>query len=293
VALLSPLARERQVTIDVDLAALAEGVHVLADRNRLKQVLINLLSNAIKYNRAGGRVAVACAGGDSGRVRITVTDTGIGIGAEHLEHLFEPFERLGAQHTAIEGTGLGLALSKGLIEAMGGTITVDSRQGQGSSFVVELTAAEHPHGRDRAGDTGRPAVDPRLQGAPSWRVLYIEDNLSNLSLIQRILDRYPGIELISAMQGSIGLELAREHHPDLIILDLHLPDMTGVEVLKRLRADEHRHTPVVVVTADATKGQADALRRLGADEYLTKPIDVSRFLEAISQHLRLAPAPPR
>ncbi len=287
ITLVMPLAGERDVTIDLNANGLDGDNHVLADRNRLKQVMLNLLSNAIKYNRREGRVAVSLDCADGGRIRVAVADTGIGIRHEHLGDLFEPFERLGAEQIGIEGTGLGLALSKGLIEAMGGTISATSDPGRGTTFVIELTAAEHPRRQDRTGDTGELAVEPRLQHPRRWRVLYIEDNLSNLALIERILSRHTGVELISAMQGSLGLELARKHHPDLVVLDLHLPDMSGIEVLKRLYARDDQ-TPIIVVTADATRGQSDAVRRLGATEYLTKPLDVRGFLDAISAHL-----PPR
>jgi PAS domain S-box-containing protein len=287
ITLVMPLAGERDITIDLNAPGLNGDGHVLADRNRLKQVLLNLLSNAIKYNRRAGHVAVSLNSADGDRIRVAVADTGIGIRPEHLADLFEPFERLGAEQIGIEGTGLGLALSKGLVEAMGGTITVTSEPGNGTTFLLELAAAEHPRNQDRAGEAGELAIEPRLQHPRRWRVLYIEDNLSNLALIERILSRHTGVELISAMQGSLGLELARKHHPDLIVLDLHLPDMSGMEVLKRLHA--HREeTPVVVVTADATRGQSEAVRRLGATEYLTKPLDVRGFLDAISAHL-----PPR
>ena len=286
VTLVAPIARERQVTIDFDVSGLDGDGHAFADRNRLKQVLLNLLSNAIKYNRAGGRVAVSFARADE-RVRIMTTDTGIGIRPEQRANLFEPFERLGAEQIGIEGTGLGLALSKGLVEAMGGTIEVESEPGAGSTFVVELAAADHPRRQDRTGTGGELAIEPRLQRPRQWRILYVEDNLSNLALVERVLRRHTAVELISAMQGSLGLELASKHHPDLVVLDLHLPDMSGIEVLKHLQA-EYPDVPVVVVTADATPRQGEALRRLGAAEYLTKPLDVRRFLAAINEHLPAA-----
>ena len=285
VALVAPIAREREVTINLDVTGLGDDSHALADRNRLKQVLLNLLSNAIKYNRPGGRVAVSFARVDEhGRVRIAIADTGIGFRPEHLADLFQPFERLGADQIGIEGTGLGLALSKGLAEAMGGTIAAESEPGAGSTFVVELAAADRPGREDRT-DAGRDvALEPRVQQPRRWRILYTEDNLSNLALVERVLRRYAGVELIAAMKGSLGLELASQHHPNLVILDIHLPDMSGLEVLQHLRG-EHPDLPVVVVTADATPHQAEAARRLGATEYLTKPLDVRGFLAAINEHL--------
>jgi len=285
-ALIAPLARQQDVTLRIDTAGLAHDGHVHADRHRLKQVLLNVLSNAIKYNRPGGRVDVSFAISESGRVRTTIADTGIGIQSDHLAKLFEPFERLGAEFTQIEGTGLGLALSQRLIEAMGGTIEVDSRPGSGTAFTVELAGADRPRGEHEPGTHDRELADLTAPGGRRPVILYIEDNLSTLTLVERILQRYPAVEVIPAMQATIGLELARQHRPDLIVLDLHLPDMSGIEVLKRLKAeDTTREIPVVMLTADATKGQSDRAVRLGAADYLTKPLDVPRFLDVIATNL--------
>ncbi|MGA2928996.1 MAG: ATP-binding protein, partial [Solirubrobacteraceae bacterium] len=284
-ALLAPIARERHVSLGIDTDGLADDGHVHADRNRFKQVLLNVLSNAIKYNRPGGRVDISFQITEA-RVRTMIADTGIGIAPEHLDKLFEPFERLGAERTDVDGTGLGLALSKGLIEAMGGTIEVQSTVGVGTTFVIDLAAAQRPTaerqpslGDQALGELGGPDARPQL-------ILYIEDNLSNLTLVERILERRVSVELISAMQGTLGLELARQHRPDLVILDLHLPDMPGSEVLTRLKADPStREIPVIVLTADASGRQAERVRQLGAIDYLTKPLDVSKFIEIIANNL--------
>jgi len=282
-ALVAPLARDCDVRLALHTDRLGDNGHVEADRNRLNQVVLNLLSNAIKYNRPGGRVDVSFAVTSTGRVRMSITDTGIGIEHDKLQRLFEPFERLGAERTEVEGTGLGLTLSRGLIEAMGGTIEVSSQPGSGTTFVVELAA-----GRPRSGhEKSRREDELRKLGSSSGvrsRVLYIEDNVSNLALVERILDRHPGVELIPAMQATIGLELARQHRPDLIVLDLHLPDLSGAETLERLRA-KHPEVPVVVLTADAREGQEAHVRRLGAAAYLTKPLDVHRFVDVLAAHL--------
>ncbi len=283
-ALIAPLAREREVSLGLDTNGLPGDGLVDADRNRLNQVVLNLLSNAIKYNRAGGRVDVSFALTSTGRVRTSIADTGIGMGPDQLVKLFEPFERLGAELTEIEGTGLGLTLSRGLIEAMGGTIEVVSEAGTGTTVVIELAAAKLPHPEQRRVD---PVGDLPQLGSPAGlasRIMYIEDNVSNLTLVERILEGYAGIELIPAMQATIGLELAREHRPDLIVLDLHLPDMPGTEVLERLKA-EHPAVPVVVLTADAREGQEERVRELGAADYLTKPLDVHRFVDVLAAHL--------
>ncbi len=290
-ALVAPLARDRDVMLRIDTAGLARDGHVHADRHRLKQVLLNLLSNAIKYNRPGGRVDVSFQITETSRVRTTIADTGIGIAHEQLDKLFEPFERLGAELTQVEGTGLGLALSKGLIEAMSGTIEVASEPGTGTAVTIELAGAQRPTSEHQPGPHDRNLAE---LGGPEGKlqvILYIEDNLSNLTLVERILARYPAVELLPAMQGTIGVQLARDHRPDLIVLDLHLPDMPGIEVLKRLKADQPtREIPVVVLTADASKGQAERVKDLGAVEYLTKPLDVPRFLEAIADNLAERPA---
>jgi len=287
-ALVAPLARDRDVTLASNTDGLARDAHVRADRQRLKQVLLNLLSNAIKYNRPGGRVDVTFAITDTGRVRTTIADTGIGIQPDQLARLFEPFERLGAERTDVEGTGLGLALSKGLTEAMGGTIEVESDPGIGATFTVELDGVGAPAAELRPGVSELAELDD--QHGTQQVILYIEDNLSSLTLVERILERYAAVELIPAMQATIGLELARKHHPDLIVLDLHLPDLPGSEVLKRLRSDETtREIPVVVLTADASNLHSEHVKQLGVAAYLTKPLDVPRFLEVIARNLDATP----
>ena len=285
-ALLAPMARERHVSLGIDTDGLADDGHVYADRNRFKQVLLNVLSNAIKYNRPGGRVDVSFQITEGTRVRTMIADTGIGIAPAHLDKPFEPFERLGAEQTDVDGTGLGLALSMGLIEAIGGAIEVQSTVGVGTTFVIDLAAAERLAGEGQP-SPGDQAL-PELGGPDAKRqlILYIEDNLSNLTLVERILERRVSVELISSMQGTLGLELAHQHHPDLIVLDLHLPDMPGSEVLTRLKTDPiTREIPVIVLTADASGRQSERVRQLGAIDYLTKPLDVPKFIEIIANNL--------
>jgi PAS domain S-box-containing protein len=280
--LIQPLAAERGLRVRVEDA---NGLHVLADRQRLKQVLLNLLANGVKYNREGGGVAVTWERSPPDRLRIRIADTGIGIPTEVMERLFAPFARLGAETTTVEGTGLGLALSKGLVEAMGGSIEAESEAGSGSVFTVELRLAEAPLQRyRREGEAGDDAGGDEIL---TRSILYIEDNLPNLKLIERVFSGRPQFRLMSAMQGRLGLELARENGPDLILLDLHLPDIPGDEVLMQLRQDPAtRRIPVVMISADATHGQVKRLIEAGADEYLTKPLDVKRFLETVDAALR-------
>jgi PAS domain S-box-containing protein len=280
VDLIQPLAAERGIALRAEDA---NGLHVLADRQRLKQVLLNLLANAVKYNREGGSVDVNWSKAPGDRLRVAVSDTGSGIPAEVLERLFVPFDRLGAEATGVEGTGLGLALSKALTEAMGGAIEVESRVGKGSTFAVELPLAEPQMLRYEREEAGR-VEEPAEHGVRT--VLYLEDNLSNLRLVERILERRPDLRLISAMQGRLGLELAREHRPDVVLLDLHLPDISGEEALRSLRArPETRRIPVIAISADATSTSAKRLLSRGARDYLTKPLDIQRFLEVLDDAL--------
>lgn len=282
--LVRPLAAERQVTLDGG-GSIGDG-YVLADRQRLKQVFLNLLSNAIKYNRAGGIVTIACTPVTDGFLRVSIRDTGHGIAPEHLDRLFQPFDRLGAEATGIEGTGLGLALAKGLVEAMGGRMHVDSTLGVGSTFAVDLVQTENPL-HTQAEVHASAAATSELPPSPPFTILYVEDNLSNLELIEQVLARRPQVQLLAAMQGRLGLELALRHLPDLVLLDLHLPDLSGLDVLHQLKEDDRtRAIPVVIVTADATRGQVERLRAAGAREYLTKPFDVPRFLELIDSLIR-------
>ncbi|MDP9100462.1 MAG: ATP-binding protein, partial [Verrucomicrobiota bacterium] len=274
-----PLATERDVRLVFTPAPTA---YLRADRYRFKQILINLLSNAIKYNRTGGTVTVSCKT-DEGRARIFVADSGIGIAPDSLENLFVPFERLGAEQSNIEGTGLGLAVAKGLVEAMQGSIGVESAPGEGSTFWIDFPLTTSP--LETAALSEERATITRENSEPRT-VLYIEDNLSNLKLIETLLSRHTSINLISAHNGAAGLILAHDHQPDLILLDVNLPDMDGHEVLVRLRADSRSEKiPVIVLSADATRGQINRLLGRGAADYLTKPLDIKRFLEVLDRHL--------
>jgi PAS domain S-box-containing protein len=278
------LALARSIEIRTELG-LQEDDYVVADRQRLQQVLLNLLSNAVKYNRAGGTVTLACEERTEGEVRISVRDTGLGIPPEDLAKLFVPFERLGAAEAGIEGTGLGLVSSKIFVEAMNAVMGVDSVVGEGSVFWLDLQRAAAPFEElERAPEAGiaSRAVVEGHKGV----VLYVEDNLTNLKLVKRVLARYPQIEFLSASRGEDGVRLAREAHPDLILLDLHLPDFWGDEVLRRLREDPiTREIPVVMLSADATQHQIDRLLAAGAYSYMTKPIDCQRLIEMVDEVL--------
>lgn len=284
--LIRPLAEAHGVSLSCAAAEIWGGLHVFADVQRLKQVLLNLLSNAVKYNHRGGGVFITCEEDLGDRIRLMVEDTGIGIPADRFDRLFTPFERLGAERTEVEGVGLGLALSRRLIDAMGGTIGVESTPEAGSIFWFKLPRATPA--TPTAAPSPAPSLDAPSPDAPAQpaTVLYIEDNLSNLKLIESLFAQRPGTNLIVAMQGRTGLDLARLHQPDLILLDLHLPDLMGAEVLSILQADAAtRDLPVVILTADATSGQATRLLAAGARDYLTKPLDVRNFLAVIDRVL--------
>ena len=254
---------------------------LVGDRRRVKQVLLNLLSNAIKYNRKGGQVTLSIETNEATkRVRLCVTDTGAGIAPEKRERLWVPFDRLDAETTGIEGTGIGLALSHRLAQAMEGELDYRSTS-NGSTFWLELPTATplslaSPESAADIVPSMSPAVSTR------WVALYIEDNLPNVQLVQGILARRPEVRLLTAFQGALGVELAEQHCPDVILLDLHLPDINGDEVLRRLRQNPAtRDIPVVMISADATPGQIDRLLKVGANDYLSKPFDIGHFLSVL------------
>jgi PAS domain S-box-containing protein len=278
--LVRPLASELKLTLSSSAVC---ACYILADRQRFKQVLLNLISNAIKYNRLGGSVTIVCAEVED-RLRIEIKDTGVGIPAERLSQLFKPFERLGAEHGSIEGTGLGLAVARRLVEAMNGVIGVESTNDDGSVFWIDFPLTDSPlvRGNLVEQETEVEAVDP----GEKRRVLYIEDNLSNLRLIEHVIAHRPAIELLSARNGRDGVRLAETETPDLILLDLNLPDMHGHEVLQELQRDAAAAAiPVVVVSADAVTAQKERLLKAGAIEYLTKPLDIKKLLETLDRTL--------
>jgi PAS domain S-box-containing protein len=280
--LMRPLASERSIELST-LASFDNSVFVLADRQRFKQALLNLLTNAVKYTPVSGTVSVSHSANGDQNVRILVHDTGPGIPNEKLQRLFTPFERLGAEQSNVEGTGLGLALSQRLMQAMGGSIGVESIGGKGSTFWLELPRTKSPllkRSVHKKNGDGRGAHSTFA----SRRILYIEDNLSNLTLIEQMLEERPEIELLTAMQGKIGLDLARQHSPDLVLLDVHLPDLDGREVISELKSSQTtRDIPIVVISADATASQINRLMTAGANTYLTKPLDVAEFFRVLDK----------
>ena len=268
----------------------AESYYVQADRRRLLQVILNLVSNAIKYNTSAGSVTVTAEAGE-GAVRLIIVDTGIGIRSQDLPRLFTPFDRLGQQVTTIPGTGIGLALTQRLVAIMGGELLVDSTFGMGSTFSVVLPAAVSPIAFDPAviDDEGgqRPGSPPDSECS----VLYIEDNRPNVALMQRVVQRRPSWILSHAETGTLGLKMARSEPPTLVMLDLHLPDMNGIDVLHALRADPVTAIiPILVLSADASPQEIARLYAAGADGYRTKPLNISDILHDLDDY-QVAAAP--
>ncbi|MDP1898781.1 MAG: PAS domain S-box protein [Sulfurimicrobium sp.] len=282
IALVQPLTKAKGITID---AITPHHVKLRADRACLKQVLINLLSNAIKYNRPNGIVRLRIAPALDDQLRIMVSDSGQGIPASRMEELFQSFNRLGAETGSISGTGIGLSTCRQLVELMGGNIGAESEAGAGSTFWVELPSENVPPPLGTASsaiDRGNPAT------AKQFTILYIDDNLANFKHISKLLARRHGIHLLSAHTSSIGLELAAAKHPDLIVLDINMPDMNGFEVLARLRAEPWaQRTPIVALTANATERDIQQGMEAGFSNYLIKPLDVPRFLGLVDEGIKL------
>jgi CheY-like chemotaxis protein/anti-sigma regulatory factor (Ser/Thr protein kinase) len=285
--IVKPNVLEKQQTLEFS-DSIANNLFVMADSKRLKQVLLNLINNAIKYNCSKGKVTIKTdllhsqIPGAS-KIRISVVDTGWGISAEDLPKLFKPFERIGAEKTETEGTGLGLAVVKKLMDAMTGIIGVESTVGVGSTFWIELPHCASP--LEIVEKSGRLLEIPLELDGKSGTILYIEDNVSNIELIDQILSvERPKIHLISNKNGRLTVPLAIENKPDLILLDLDLPDIHGTEVLILLQDEEKtRKIPVVILSADAMPKQIDKLMDSGAKSYLTKPIDIVLFLKTVDE----------
>ena len=272
----------------VDGATGRELPAVRADATRLRQVVLNLLSNAIKYNRDGGRVTLGCKPTAGGMLRVSIADTGPGIPPQKQGQLFQPFRRLGAESTDIEGTGIGLTITKRLIELMDGRIGFETEVGRGSTFWIELPlAGEATAG---AGTAAASAGSPKDRSGDvrtiRHTILYVEDNPASQKLMEEIVGRVPNLALISARDAESGLELAKEHRPDVIVMDINLPGVDGFEALKRLREIEHtRHIPVIALTANAMPGDMEMGAKAGFHRYLTKPVNIDEVLDAVEDAL--------
>jgi PAS domain S-box-containing protein len=261
---------------------------VKADRTRVKQVLINLLSNAIKYNKAGGSVVVDYIESTPGRIRICVKDTGEGLSPDKLMQLFQPFNRLGKEAGVEEGTGIGLMVSKRLVELMKGEIGVESTIGVGSVFWIDLNLTAEP----RRAAAAKPTAVAQAQvqaGAQLRTLLYVEDNPANLMLVEDLIARRPDIRLLSATDGNGGIKIARASRPDMILMDINLPGISGIQALKILRADPATaHIPVVALSANAIPRDIEKGLAAGFFRYLTKPIKVNEFMDTLDEALKFA-----
>jgi signal transduction histidine kinase/ActR/RegA family two-component response regulator len=279
--LMAPLAAERSIRIIRHCARPALAVQ--ADRQRLSQVLVNLISNAIKYNRRGGTITISCQEEGADQASIVVSDTGPGISPENIERIFIPFERLGAEQTAVEGTGIGLPLTRALTDAMHGQLTASSVLGQGSAFTIRLPRVpDLVHVPAPSPAPASPAAGPHAQVGATLSILYIEDNPANVEVVSRFLRGRPNARLRSEASGRAGIERAVRDMPDLILLDLHLPDLHGDQVLNELKAEPATAAiPVVVLSADASDGVIRRLLAGGAHAYLTKPIELAELGELI------------
>ena len=279
-SLVQPLADKRDIAL---VTSVRTDLGLRADRVRLKQVLLNLLSNAVKYNRRGGQVRIEVAPGEAGTLRLAVSDTGEGISPERMDELFQPFHRLGAEHTDVEGTGIGLTITRRLVELMGGSIGVESTPGMGTRFWIDLPAGESSQPAEASAGAADPAGAAH---GPEGRVLYIEDNPSNLKLVAQILGRRGRLRLLTAHTPELGIELARAHQPDLILLDINMPRLDGYDVLAILRRDERlARVPVVAITANAMPRDIEAGKAAGFAAYLTKPLEIPRFLAVVDRLL--------
>jgi PAS domain S-box-containing protein len=285
--MIEPQARQRG--IQVSFPRLETPYFVKADRTRVKQVLINLLSNAIKYNRANGTVTVTCIVSAPGRVRLCVEDSGEGLSAEDIGQLFQPFNRLGRAGTAEEGTGIGLVVCKRLVSLMGGTIGVESTVGKGSVFWVELNLMPDPQA---SASDAVPAtvVQERDPTGPTLRtLLYVEDNPANLMLVEDLISRRPDIRLLTAGDGMRGIEIARASRPDVILMDINLPGISGIQALGMLAEDPATaRIPVVALSANAVPRDIAKGLEAGFFRYLTKPIKVDEFMDTLDVALKFA-----
>jgi CheY-like chemotaxis protein len=264
---------------------------VLADSTRLKQVLINLLFNAIKYNKAGGTVVVDCIAAPPGAIRLSVRDTGEGLSPEKLALLFQPFNRLGKESGSEEGTGIGLVVAKRLVEFMNGLIGVDSTVGAGTVFWIELARCAPPQLDHAGADSAAFFPLAAKTGEAVHTLLYIEDNPANLQLAEELIKRRTDLRLLSAADGNLGIELAREFLPEVILMDINLPGISGIDAMQILRADpEMAHIPIVAISANAIPGDIKKGLEAGFFRYLTKPIVVNEFMDALDMALEFSAA---
>ncbi len=284
--LMGTLATDYEIQLNINLEEM-EDVYVFADNIRLRQVLINLITNAIKYNKPDGSVTVTCHPGKAqDTITIKVTDTGIGIKLERLNEVFEPFNRLDAEYTGIEGTGIGLALTQKLIHLMNGEISIETKEGSGSCFSVHLPQGKLP-GEIATPEIESAAPDQNGESLSKFCVLYVEDNPLNLSLVEQVFERkLPQVRFVTATDGPHGIELAKEQRPDLILLDLNLPGLSGRDVFLHLQEIDYlKSVPVLAVSAEAMQADIERTLAMGFKSYITKPLDLNKFYSIINHYI--------
>jgi len=291
IGIIQPIASKRGIDVTEHRIGDVLSYTVCADKVRLKQAILNLLSNAIKYNREDGAIDVITQRVDKESVSISVKDTGKGLSEDKLKELFKPFHRLGAEKKGIEGTGIGLVITKNLIELMGGTIGVESKEGEGTTFTITFISQDiktSVQDKDVAGETVAAESIPQQidKGIPDKKIIYIEDNPANLKLIEKLFRHIPGVLLLSAHEPGLGIEMINQHIPDLILLDINLPGMSGIDVLTRIRKESaHDDTPIIAISANAMKKDIDDAFDAGFDEYITKPVEVDIFYAVMNKYL--------
>jgi CheY-like chemotaxis protein/anti-sigma regulatory factor (Ser/Thr protein kinase) len=285
--MIDPQAQKRG--IELIIPQIDTSLFVRSDRTRLKQVLINLLSNAIKYNSKQGKVEVRCVESTPGHIRVSIRDSGAGLNPEQLSQLFQPFNRLGQEAGGEEGTGIGLVVAKRLVELMGGTIGVESTVGVGSTFWFELISVAEP---SLSTENDNVTVLPRKHAprkAGQHTLLYVEDNPANMKLVEQVIARHPDIRLLTAINALSGIEIALTSQPEVILMDINLPDISGFEALKILRTDPATaHIPVIAISANAMPLNIEKGIKAGFFRYITKPIKVDEFMEALDVALEFA-----
>ena len=286
-AMMEPQAQQRGIA--VSFPRFDVPFFVTADRTRLKQIVINLISNAIKYNRDQGSVVVDCTTSTPGRTRFSVKDTGAGLSPDKLAQLFQPFNRLGQEASGVAGTGIGLMVCKRLAELMDGVIGVESKVGEGSIFWCELSTAEAPQ-LEALGDEVNAVEHSQLPAVlPERTLLYVEDNPANMNLVEQIVARWPDIRLLTAVSGTLGIELARAELPDAILMDINLPGISGIDAFKILRDDPATtHIPVIALSANAMARDIEMGLELGFFHYMTKPIKVREFMDTVQLAMEFA-----
>jgi CheY-like chemotaxis protein/anti-sigma regulatory factor (Ser/Thr protein kinase) len=284
-----PLANKRKIKIRNHIPE-TSSLYVFADPTRLKQALINLVVNAIKYNREGGEVFIKSETTNENRIKIHIIDTGPGIDTDKQKLLFEPFERLGVEDSGIEGTGIGLTITKKLLNLMNGTISLKSEMGKGSQFTIELPVGTHSGQDPKQHLLGKMITKKSLE-EKTQSILYIEDNDSNLKLVQKYLKDFSSFDFMSSQSAVHGLGLARQHKPSLILMDINLPEMDGITAFNKLRNwNETKSIPVIAVSANAMKHDIKSALDAGFNHYMAKPVDLDLLLKTIQKTLSASPS---